>query len=194
MGAMAFQITSLTIVYSTVYSGADQRKHQSFESLAFVRGIHRWPVNSPHERPVTRKMFPFDDVIMKFECVSYGPLLTIPWWRALPGLLSLYPIFMSSHCNFEDRTSVDEIYGCPIFHWVAETRWQGTRIVAPAMAGGWHTLLTIARSHAHTHAHRHGLVIDCIQRIHNLAIYLYKFNWIQKKCWYIYTWNKQKTP
>ena len=41
MGVMASQITSLTIVYSTVYSGADQRKHQSSASLAFVRGIHR---------------------------------------------------------------------------------------------------------------------------------------------------------
>ena len=64
MSPMASQITSLTIVYSTVYSGADQRKHQSSASLAFVRGIHRWPVNSPHKGPVTRKMFPFDDVIM----------------------------------------------------------------------------------------------------------------------------------
>ena len=50
---------------STVYSDADQRKHQSSASLAFVRGIHRGPVNSPHKWPVTRKMFPFDDVIMK---------------------------------------------------------------------------------------------------------------------------------
>ena len=57
MGAMASQITSLTIVYSTVYSGADQRKHQSSASLAFVRGIHRWLVNSPHKCPVTRKCF-----------------------------------------------------------------------------------------------------------------------------------------
>ena len=64
MTVMASQITSPTIVYSTVYSGTDQRKHQSSASLAFVRGIHRWPVNSPHKRPVTRKMFPFDDVIM----------------------------------------------------------------------------------------------------------------------------------
>ena len=64
MGANASQITSLTIVYSTVYSGADQRKHQSSASLAFVRGIYRGPVNSPHKWPVTRKMFPFDDVIM----------------------------------------------------------------------------------------------------------------------------------
>ena len=51
-------------VYSTVYSGADQRKHQSSASLAFVRGMHRWPVNSPHKWPVTRKMLPFDDAIM----------------------------------------------------------------------------------------------------------------------------------
>ena len=58
------QITSLTIVYSTAYSGADQRKHQSSASLAFVRVIHRSPVKSPHKWPVTRKMFPFDDVIM----------------------------------------------------------------------------------------------------------------------------------
>ena len=64
MGAKPSQITSLAIVYSTVYSGANQRKHQSSASLAFVRGIHRGPVNSPHKWPVTRKMFPFDDVTM----------------------------------------------------------------------------------------------------------------------------------
>ena len=56
MSAMAFKIPSLAIVYSTVYSGVDQRKHQSSASLAFVRGIHRSPVNSPHNGPVTRKM------------------------------------------------------------------------------------------------------------------------------------------
>ena len=65
MGAMASQITSLTFVYSTDYSGADQRKHQSSASLAFVQGIHRLPVNSPHKWPVTREMIPFDDVIMR---------------------------------------------------------------------------------------------------------------------------------
>ena len=56
MNAMASQIISLTIVYSTVYSVADQRKHQSCESLAFVRGIHKGPV--------ARERFPFDDLIM----------------------------------------------------------------------------------------------------------------------------------
>ena len=65
MGAIASQITSLMIVYSNVYSDADERKHQSSASLAFVREIHRGPVNSAHKWPVTRKMFPFDDVIMK---------------------------------------------------------------------------------------------------------------------------------
>ena len=64
MSTVASQITSLTIVYSTVYSSADQRKHQSSASLAFVRGILRGPVNSPHKELVTRKMFSFDDVIM----------------------------------------------------------------------------------------------------------------------------------
>ena len=60
MSAMVSQITSVSIVYSTAYSGADQ----SSASLAFVRGIHRWPVNSPHKGPVTRKLFPLGDVII----------------------------------------------------------------------------------------------------------------------------------
>ena len=54
----------VSIVYSTVCSGVDQRKYLTFTTLAFVRGIHRWPVDSPHKGPVTRKMFPFDDVII----------------------------------------------------------------------------------------------------------------------------------
>ena len=53
------------------------KNHQSSASLAFVRGIHRWPVNSPHKRPVTRKTFPlnFDDVIMMAWCRPAGILL-----------------------------------------------------------------------------------------------------------------------
>ena len=68
--AMASQTTSLTIIYSSVYSGADQRNHWGLVSLAFVRRIHRWPVNSPHKGPVTRKMPSFDDVIMLSKCVN----------------------------------------------------------------------------------------------------------------------------
>ena len=78
MSAMASQITSLTSVYSTVCLGADQRKHQSSTTLAFVRGIHRWPVNSPHKGPVTRRMFPFDDVIMLSHCCAVCN--TVKYW------------------------------------------------------------------------------------------------------------------
>ena len=67
MSAMASQITCVSIVCSTVCSGADQRKHQSTASLAFVSGIHRWPLDSHHKGPVTWKMFPFDDVITNPE-------------------------------------------------------------------------------------------------------------------------------
>ena len=76
MSAMASEITSVSIICSTVCSGADQRKHQSSASLAFLWGIHQWPVNSPHKGPVTPKMFPFDVVIMLcghhpcFGCLS----------------------------------------------------------------------------------------------------------------------------
>ena len=85
MSAIASQITSLAIVYSTLYSGADQRKFQSSASLAFVRGIHRWPVNSPHKGSVTRKMFPFDDVIM--ICAEYRNMVS----KAKAGLSGTWP-------------------------------------------------------------------------------------------------------
>ena len=57
IGAMAPQTASVSIVHSTICSGTDLRKHQSFGSLTFVRGILRWPVNSPHKGAVTRKCF-----------------------------------------------------------------------------------------------------------------------------------------
>ena len=86
MDSIASQITSLTIVYSAVYSAADQRKHQSSASLAFVRGIHRGPVNSPHKGPVTRKMFPFDDVIMVWAVLGG----TLPIQGYFRGIRKLY--------------------------------------------------------------------------------------------------------
>ena len=111
MDLIASQITSLTIVYSSVYSSADQRKHQGSASLAFVRGIHRRPVNSPHKGPVTRKMFPFDDVIMMkifesrlrfhWSVLPKGPINNIPAlaqmmaWRQ-PGDKPLSKLMMVS--------------------------------------------------------------------------------------------------
>ena len=89
MGAMASQITSLKIVCSTIYLGADKSKHQSSTSLAFVRGIYRWPMNSPQKWPVTRKMFPFDDVIMAIalRCKCKAQLNV---FQALDVLINLF--------------------------------------------------------------------------------------------------------
>ena len=84
-GAITSQITSRTIVYSTFYSDADQGKHQSSASLAFVRRIHRWPVISPHKGPVTRKMLPFDDVIMFYQHNSEPEALSVLIHRVARG-------------------------------------------------------------------------------------------------------------
>ena len=62
MSTMASQITSLTIVYWTVYSIPKSKKTSKLY-VTGLRGIHRWSVNSPHKGPLTRKMFPFDDLI-----------------------------------------------------------------------------------------------------------------------------------
>ena len=88
MGVITSQITSLTIVYSD----ANQRKHQSSASLAFVRGIHRGPVNSPHKWPVTRKMFPFDDVIMYTQ-----HLMT----SSIPVVECFAVVYMDRNCSIE---------------------------------------------------------------------------------------------
>ena len=84
---MTYQITSLMTAYSIIYSGADQRKHRSFASLAFVRGIHRWPVNSPHKGPVTRKIFSFDDVTTAiWRCRNpFSQWRRICQWKLLPS-------------------------------------------------------------------------------------------------------------
>ena len=100
MGTMAFQITSLTIVYSTFYSGTNQRKHQSSTSLAFVRGIHRSLVNSPHKGPVMQKMLPFDDIMFSTRngweafLVNFCPLENYkpkPWFKCLLANFDLIP-------------------------------------------------------------------------------------------------------
>ena len=81
MGTMAFQITDVSIVYSTVCSGVDQREHQRSESPAIVRGIYRWPVNSPHKGPVRRKIFPLDDVIMHSSIATVHSQPETSDWR-----------------------------------------------------------------------------------------------------------------
>ena len=101
--AMASQITSFLIVWS----GAFQRKYQSSASLACEKGIHHWPVVSRHKRPVTWKMFPFDDAIMPhfaiipclmwMQSMFWLPVYLNPFyvlmvlWLKLPPLKSRWP-------------------------------------------------------------------------------------------------------
>ena len=91
IGPMASQITGVSMVCSTVCSGADQRKHQSSASLAFVRGIYRWPVNSPHKGPVTRETFLFHVVII--EAYYQGR-----YHISLYCSIMLYPITINATC------------------------------------------------------------------------------------------------
>ena len=107
MSAIASQITSLTIIYSTVYSDTDQRKHQSSVSLAFVRGIHRWPLNSPHKGPVTRKMSPFDDVIMNFQFLDFEhssswACVTYTLGIILRCMFHFWCYFWNCYCHLDD--------------------------------------------------------------------------------------------
>ena len=97
ISVMASQIVGVSIVCWSVGSGADQRKHQSYASLAFVRGIHRWPVNSPHKGLVTQKTFPFDDVIVYYDCplhneISYTGKTSLYWIRNLIILWGQTPL------------------------------------------------------------------------------------------------------
>ena len=94
MGSIASQITSLTVVYSTVYSDADKRKHQSSASLAFVWGIHWGPVNSPHKWAVTQKKFSFDDVTMHYSWLGHDngmwclPHFVLIRWKVMNYLIN----------------------------------------------------------------------------------------------------------
>ena len=132
MGAIASQITSLTIVYSTNHSDADQRKHQSSASLAFVRGIHRGPVNSPHKWPVTRKMFPFVDVI-----IIVSPSCGYCDYRVVPHIMNTHDINLQNgdYCVVPHITNKHHInlhsdrgYQAP-----ALNKWSYTKIVATVL-------------------------------------------------------------
>ena len=119
MIATVSQITGTSIVCSTVCSGADQRKHQSYASLTFVRGIHRWLVDSPHKGLVPRKMFPFDDVILcsifflndldKMICLSCI-VNTMSWSHLQPRYWQISPrILHAQHQNeFENAVCKTE--------------------------------------------------------------------------------------
>ena len=91
---MASQITSFTIVCSTVYSGVDQRKHQISASLAFMRGIHRWPVNSPHKGQWRWKLFH----LMTSSCILFTAYVhyrctPVKTYRVSSSVTHLHPLW-----------------------------------------------------------------------------------------------------
>ena len=146
VSAMASQITSLTLVYSSVFSGTDQRKHQSSALLAFVGRIHRWPVNSPHKGPVTRKMFQFDDVIMRTHvhlCVSTNRAMGAAHLVSL-GLNQVldervYWCFWLLNILLTCNTFISMRY-CRCIRWIKSC----------SKVGQWHKLVTIFRMSIHT--------------------------------------------
>ena len=121
MTMLASQITSLTVVYSIVYSGVDQSKHQSYASLAFVQEIHRGPVNFPHKWPVTRKMFPFDDVIMMYALMIWvsigsGNGLSFVRYQAINGTNIDFLKIKQFALKFRDIFKQDTIIFITILH------------------------------------------------------------------------------
>ena len=117
MNAMLSQITGVSIVHSTVCWTSDPRKHQRSASLAFVKGIHRWPVNSPHKGPVTRKMFPFDDVIMSKKIPRGVINLYIPSCNQS----TVYYIFV--------KTKNDDIYTDSKIQWRIHIDWANSNFL-----------------------------------------------------------------
>ena len=101
MNEMASQITSLTIVYWTVVSDADPRTYQSSALLAFMRGIHQVPLNSPHKWPVTRKIFPSDDVIMDVNTIPTLPetKCSLTWKKPCRRSVPLAMRMLSPHAR-----------------------------------------------------------------------------------------------
>ena len=121
LGAIASQITNVTVVYSTVYSDADQRKHQSSASLAFVRRNHRGPVNSPHKWPATRKMFPPDDVTMakkqlvtSYHCLWIFPLPQLNWCDSLCAKATQV---WNDLLNLSSSRALTWVYNCMGISW-----------------------------------------------------------------------------
>ena len=124
MSLITSQITSLTTVYSTAYSDADQRKHQSPASLAFVRGIHRGPVNSPHKGLVTRKMFPFDDVIMFVDGTTRFHTKSNPGrWLTLETISSGLHMLSSRHFYCEYAQRIWRNHRVTIVWWLIRSVW-----------------------------------------------------------------------
>ena len=114
MSAMASQITGASIVCSIVCAGADQMKHQSCAPLVFVRGTHRWPVDSPNEGPVTRKCFH----LMTSSCTKQ------PTPYALISLPTHILKYMQQHTVLHEGMFARVLQQCLQHRWI-RNRWAG---------------------------------------------------------------------
>ena len=100
MSTMVSQINGVSIVCSTVCSGADKKtKHESSASLAFVRGNRRSPIHSPHKDPVTQKMFEFDDVIINHIAQEGSLPISQMIFLSTSKIRRIYRLVTYSHSN-----------------------------------------------------------------------------------------------
>ena len=138
MATIASPVTRLTIVYSNVYSDADQRKQRSSASLAFGRGIHRGLVNSPYKWPVTWKMFPFDDVIMKKQTTKTYYVSGVVWrswyYRSSKHLPYYWPHLVTSGFPSQKVCNKEHLYIPALLSLVASSHQAITRTsIDPAL-------------------------------------------------------------
>ena len=120
---MASKFTGVSNVYSTIYRGVDQRKQQSSASLAFVWGIHQWPLNSSHKGPVTRKMFLLDDVIISWTVWNCSNHHIIHWSRYMCPLVDVSRMNADGHkssssINTIQLTTISDQVPHPTVKWV----------------------------------------------------------------------------
>ena len=123
MSAMASHITRITIVYSTVYSGADQRKHQSSALLAFVRWIHRSPVNSPHKGPVKRKVF----------SIWWRHHVNLWCWKSITRQIHEYCVSICSHYELVTHIYVREMDQHCFSYWLGAWSAQSRYVIIVPM-------------------------------------------------------------
>ena len=100
MGGMTLKSPDSRLFTEPFIQGADQRKHQSSASLAFFRRIRGCLVNSPHKGTVTRKKFPFGDVIM--NATNGNPHVKLEWQNAQQNIHVCFKTL------FKDQTIMDE--------------------------------------------------------------------------------------
>ena len=115
MSAMSSQITGVSIVFSNVCSGADQRKHQSSAS-GLYEGNSPVTVNSPHKRSVARKMFPFDDVIMRDTNLNISIVTGTPDNEARNDMNPSVMTYGKNNWHLAEHQSEDTMFWSPSTH------------------------------------------------------------------------------